>query len=405
MLKRAALLALTSVAACAVIRDPRGGPPDFTPPTLLSVRPDSGSVDSAFDGSVRFQFDEVISEQSGGGLDKLVTISPRPSQTDVSWKRDAIEVHPDHGWLVNVTYTVSLHPGVTDLSNNKMATGAATVFSTGGPIPETDIKGIAVDWTAGHLATNALIEAIRPSDSLTFVGATDSTGAFRLPHLPTGPYALIATIDANRNGRRDRREAFDSVAMMLDSTYSDTLWLFVHDTVGPRIKTVDRVDSTALRVQFTDMLEPIRPDTAAVHVFRLPDSVAVAVASVWRRSTFDSLQQAAKRAADTSAHDTTGAPSPTPLPPSAPRGAESAAARQPTPPQPSQTTVRADTGAAAAILAARPKLEDTWVVRLADPLVPATRYVVEARAANVNGAVAESRGLFVPPDTTRKTRK
>lgn len=384
MLKRSALLALLTVAACAVIRDPPGGPPDFTPPVLLSVRPDSGGVDSAFDGSVRFQFDEVISEASGGGIDKLVTVSPRPKQTDVTWKRDAIEVHPDHGWTPNVTYTVTLLPGATDLSNNKMTTGGVTVFSTGGAIPQTTVSGMAVDWSAGRVAAGALIEAIRPTDSLTFVATGDSTGAFHLPHLAPGSYALIATVDANRNGRRDRREAFDSVMMTLDSSFTDTLWLFVHDTAGPQIKTVDRADSTSLRVQFTAMLRPSAPDTDAVRVLRLPDSVAVPIAAVWRRSTYDSLQQAARRQADTTRSDTT-------------RADTSAA---PTPGRP--TAASADTGAAAALLASRPKLEDTWVVRLVQPLAPGTRYLVDARATNVNGAVAESRGLYVPSDTTRK---
>ena len=32
------------LAACAVIEDPPGGPPDFAAPVLVSVTPDSGAV-------------------------------------------------------------------------------------------------------------------------------------------------------------------------------------------------------------------------------------------------------------------------------------------------------------------------------------------------------------------------
>jgi hypothetical protein len=54
------------------------------------VTPDSGAVVPELDDAVRIQFDEVINEQSGGGLDKLVRLSPRVDELDVNWKRSAI---------------------------------------------------------------------------------------------------------------------------------------------------------------------------------------------------------------------------------------------------------------------------------------------------------------------------
>src|SRR5204862_104022 len=80
----------------------------------------------------------------------------------------------------------------------------------------------------------------------------------------------------------DRREPFDSITVAVDSGASAVLWVFAHDTVGPRIRGVDPVDSVAFRVQFTAALDPRRPlDTAAVRVFALPDTTPVAVRALF----------------------------------------------------------------------------------------------------------------------------
>ena len=50
----------------------------------LSVEPDSGAVVPGLEDAVRFQFDEVVSEGSGGGLDNLVELSPRAEEIDVA---------------------------------------------------------------------------------------------------------------------------------------------------------------------------------------------------------------------------------------------------------------------------------------------------------------------------------
>ncbi len=413
--------ALGAVPACAVIQDPPGGPPDFTPPRLLYVHPDSDSIVPGFRGNVRFQFDEVVDERSGGSLDKLFRVSPRPRSLAVDWKRNAIEVHPDDGWHPDVTYQVTLLPGIADLSRNVMKRGGGTEFSTGGPIPKTAITGDAVNWEEGRIGAGALVEAIRESDSLTYVANADSNGAFTLDAVAPGHYALVATVDQNRDEKREPREAFDSVAITLDSTYHHDFWMFVHDTLGPRIQKVTALDSTAIAVTFDQMLDTAAPDSGAVHVFQLPDTTPVAVIAVLKRSVYDSVTKAAaaaaaaaKAAADTThkgadttkpAVDTTRrARPPQAVPP--PRAREprairpGALARAADTSRAADSLRRADSARTASLLAQRPRLENNWVAELGLTIPPGTRYLVEAHAVNVNGAVADSKHLFIS-DTTR----
>ena len=398
---RLGLLALA--AACAKSQEPPGGPPDFRPPTIIAVVPDSGTVQPGFRDAAEFRFDEVISEQSGGKLEDLVLVSPRPERVQVSWKRDRLEVRPKGGWRPGTVYQVRLLPGIADLRNNRLLAGHELIFSTGPDIPDTRLSGTVINWPAGRLAIRALVEAISgagTSDSLVYAAQADSAGEFALRALPPGDYLLVGTVDENNNRRRDRREAFDSVTIRLDSTEAQVLWSFVHDTVGPQLRTATHLDSVTIRLEFSQHLRPGGPDSGAVTALLLPDSTPVALDTVLLPAEYDSLRaaQAAVRdslaalAADSAARaDTTAR-------------ADTADQRRPEvrPParrQPDDARAQADTGPAARLLRERPSLVNAWVVRLAQPLELAARYLFTARAVNVNGAVADSRTLLTASDS------
>ncbi len=406
---RLGLLAALSAAACAVIQQPPGGPPDFDPPLIASVRPDSGAVLPDFDDAVEIQFDEVVAENSGGGLDNLIEVSPRHEQLRIQWKRSRITVQPAGGWRSGIVYHVVLAPGITDLRNNRMEHGVSLVFSTGGEIPDTRIDGVVIDWEAGRPGLAALVEAVLLPDSLIYVTHADSTGEFSLTHLPSGDYTLFATIDNNTSNRRDLREAFDSVSIALDSTASHVFWTISHDTLGPQIRGVEPSDSLTAEIEFNQMLAPVAPDLAAITVWLLPDTVEVAAGTLWEKAAFDSVRVAERAAADSIAAERAGADSGLAVP-------DTAAAPQPAAPiRPGRGRPRMapgldsadvqDTTRAERLLAERPVLSNKWYFRLLEPLAPGARYLVEAEAQGVSGATAQSRGVLVipeaaPPDTT-----
>lgn len=407
--RKAACIGLLGVAwACATIQDPPGGPPDFTAPVLLAVVPDSGAVLDGFEDDVEFQFDEVISERAAGGLETLILLSPRPEELRVSWKRTRMTVKPREGWRTNAIYHVTLLPGVVDLRNNRLDSSRTIVFSTGGPIPDTRMTGVVVDWEAGSAARTALVEAVLLPDSLTYVTQTDSSGAFLLSEVPRGPYLLITTIDQNNNGMRDLRESFDSVSIQLDSAAEHTFWTFAHDTTGPRLSGVSDLDSLTIRLTFTQMLPPGEAPSGAIQVLSLPDTTPVPVQAVWTQLAYDSVSAIEQAVADSIREDlaqaeadslrAAGADSllPDTTVQARPEAQDTAVTAE-------ADSATADTSLVTRLLTERPKLSDVLYVRLESNLTPGGRYLLVARVANLLGAAEESQQSLVaaePPDST-----
>lgn len=401
MLKRApgivaaAWLALAGVStACAKIEAPPGGPPDLVPPRLVSASPESLAVLPGFDGDVVFRYDEVISEggapSSGNGtseLERLVLLSPTTRPPTVRWHRDRITVRPREGWQPNRVYRIELLPGVTDLRSNRETSGGAVVtFSTGAPIPTFTLSGAVTDWTTGRPAPAALVEAVHAGDSLVYRTHADSAGKFRLGPIPDGAYVVFGSIDQNRNLQRDAREAFDSAAVAAGSSDAGTLWMFQHDTVGPRIQGIAVNDSSSAAVTFALPVDPYqRLDSSAVSVRMLPDSTPVAVRSILPQTADDSAfgHRIAPRTDE-----------------------DSAAGRAPRPREiPRRDTLAAGdsvTRAPADTLPIRPTLYTRLIVRIRDSWKPGGRYTVEIRGIrNPNGVAATARGAFIVPEARK----
>ncbi len=370
------LIALAALLACASQGDPPGGPPDAVPPVLVAIVPESGAVNMRPE-RVEFRFDEVVSERPAGAasLDQLVLISPSDGLPRVDWRRRSIAVRPRHEWKANAVYTVTLLRGITDLRGNVMNEGASVIFATGPTIPDTRIAGLLYDWVAGAPARAGAVEAIALPDSVVYVARTDTAGRFALAHLPPGSYALRAWIDANNNRDLDPREAYDSVAVALRDTASVTLLAFVHDTLPLRINTVDVVDSTTLRVELSQPLDPEQALDTTLFRLTAADSSAVALRTVlaavaWDRAQADSIARA----------DTTRRPPARQVPP-APRDS---------------------------VVLPRPVPVSRFVVVTALPLQPETSYrLIAVEARNLLGRAGTSARVFTTPrrapaDTTRQ---
>ena len=377
------LIVALAVFGCASQGAPPGGPPDSLAPNLIGVVPESGAVNVDPD-RVEFRFDEVVNERPGGGapsLEQIVLISPSDGLPRVDWRRRSIAVRPRRDWRENVVYTVTLLPGMADLRGNVMQSGKTVIFSTGPTIPDTRIAGILYDWVNGVTARNASVEALAMPESVAYVARTDSVGAFVLAHVPPGRYALRAWLDANNNRDLDPREAYDSAGVELRDTASVTLFAFVHDTLPPRINTVEVVDSTTLRVEFNQPLDPTQTvDTTRFRLTRT-DSSEVPLRSVLTAAVWDSLQMDSIARADTTRR---------PAPPRA------------VAPPPGGLPPR-DT-----VAMPRPRPISRFVVIVATPLQPETSYrLVAEEARNLMARSGTSARVFttprraVPPDTTR----
>jgi Bacterial Ig-like domain len=417
------LTALLGGGACASQGDPPGGPPRTTAPAILRTVPESGSVAADLHGDAVVQFDEVIDEMPsrGGaagaiaGLAQKVILSPVGSDVKVSWHRSAIHVSPQEGWKRGRVYHLQVLPGIADLRRNVTKSGTTIVFTTGPAVPAAALTGTVLLWAEQRTLPQAVIRAAPLPDTVAYVTLADSAGNFQLAAVPPGRYRVWAIQDENNNRRQDRREAFDTATVTVDSTANALLWAFVHDTVGPRVRTVEPIDSVDFRLAFSAPLDPRRPlDTAMVRVLTLPDSTPVALRFLYTPAVFDSIQARAravadslKRLRDTTARRDTSRARPTPpsaaaqRAPAAPGGVGRAAR---------DTAAHPDTARVRKLLSQRPVPYDRLVVQTAQPLAPGGKYLVRVRGAtNLSGVAADAQGVLVvpvpkPPPSTDTTK-
>lgn len=413
---RAAASALTltvsalTLLSCASPGMPPGGPPDAVAPEVVAVRPDSGAVNVRASSAI-IRFSEVVSEgprtpgAGTGGLGAVVIVSPGDGLERVHWRRNAIEIEPRDGFRAGTAYRITLLPGIVDLRGNVMTESRSVVFSTGADIPDGTISGAVFDWVAGAPAPNARVEAFLPADStFRWMARADSTGRYALRNLRAGTYMLRGFIDQNNNRGLDRREAFDALAVTLDSTISIDLYAFVHDTVGPRIETVARVDSSALRVRFNTAVavDWAPTETAFVLIRTDADSAVVPLGEAVPAARFDSITTAARAAADSIALDSTVRANP----------ADSVAARRLAElVERSRVAAIADTTTDSLVVerptSGRPTPVREWVIGLPQPLVPGAYLLRAVEIPGLSAARETSERAFVidpppppAPDTT-----
>jgi hypothetical protein len=306
----------------------------------------------------------------------------------VGWHRSSISIEPKEGWKPGRVYHLQLLPGIVDLRHNARKQGLTIVFSTGPAIPAASLSGAAVLWVEQRALTQGLVRAVPLGDTVGYLAITDSVGHFRLDAIPPGRYVVYAINDLNNNRQRDRREPYDSALVTLDTTASVTFWTFVHDSVGPRGRGADPIDSLAFRVNLTQPLDPMVPlDTARVRVVALPDSTPVAVTAILTQARYDSLMareravaDSQRRAADTTAkRDTT-------------RRDTTAAGRRGATPTPG------DTAALRKLLSQRPVPTDRIVIRVDKPLTPARHYLARLRGLrSLSGVTGDVQAVLSVP--------
>lgn len=377
----AALLAL----GCASPGMPPGGPPDVAAPQIIGIAPDSGRV-GVTPKEVIFRFDEVVAERPPAvtTLADLFLISPRDGTPNVGWHRDEISVRPRRGWRPNTAYTVIMLRGLADIRGNVRNIGASTFFSTGANIPATRITGRVFDWASGAVAAGALVEAFVPPDSIhAHIALVDSTGAYAIERAPAGNYLIRAFVDRNKNQAIDLTETWDSASITLRDTLSKDLFVFVHDTIPPRVRDVAGVDSVTLKVTFDKPIDPAQTLSVANFAIAGPDSVMVPLVS------------AGPAAKDTAAAvPTVNRPS---------QAAAPSASRLPT--RAPNASRRDTTSQLRAVMPRAVPITDV-VIKLQRPLAPKTSYRVRAlRIRGLLGAIGDSERTYTTPAPAPVTPK
>lgn len=260
---------LFAAAACARPEIPPGGPEDRLPPIVVETVPDTFATVEPGLREFRFRFSERISERpSNGTLDNAVVVSPPVGNVRVRHGRDGITIQAQQGLEANRIYRVTVLPVINDMFGNRLRDPFDLVVSTGAELMSNVVAGVVEDRVTGRASENARVEAVFEDETgtQTHWNLTGEDGIFSLRYVPLGNFRARAWLDRNRNDSADSREPQSEwrqggLADAPDTSFV-VLSLVEPDTTPAQLVSVTAVDSTTLRFEFDDFLNPAFPGAA-----------------------------------------------------------------------------------------------------------------------------------------------
>lgn len=225
--------AILTLAACASLGHPDGGPRDVTPPRYTSSNPKPGSLNFKGD-KISIFFDENVELDDPNSK---VAISPAQKEMpELFANGHRIDITLRDTMLPNTTYTIDLADAVKDLNEGNVLDGFAIDFSTGDSIDTLSISGIVLHARDLEPAQGMLVGIYSgTADTCIYtrrfdrIARTNQLGEFTVRNLKPGEYQVFALNDMNRDLFWDRSE---DVA-------------FLSTTVSPVVENVVVADTIA----------------------------------------------------------------------------------------------------------------------------------------------------------------
>ncbi|MEA1996736.1 MAG: Ig-like domain-containing protein, partial [Gemmatimonadota bacterium] len=273
------------LVSCARMGPPPGGPEDKEPPAVASVTPAPDSTSVALDAVIEVLFTEKVKKDQA---ERLVSLTPAAGRFFFKWDGAALRARPEGALRPDITYRLTVEPGLVDLHRVKSDKRFVSFFSTGSHFSPGRIEGHVAFQDS--MAAGARLSAVSIEDTtLAFAAESDSSGSYVFPYLPFGKYRLSAYRDRNNNKKFDftREAGADSVADLIFDPLKINFQLVVADTTPPFLGSVLCPDSVTVALAFDDMLDSLRGISGAYFELRSPDSLGqtLAVDSVFIDST------------------------------------------------------------------------------------------------------------------------
>lgn len=291
MIRRFAPLLLL-LAGCAVPVPPTGGPPDSTPPSLVSSTPASGNTMVDTDELV-FEFSEPVDEAS---FRNAFSIAPDiEGNPEIRRSGRSIRVRLPGALRPATTYRVTLDVTLRDARRVALDAPITMAFSTGESLDRSRLSGLIVGALDGKPVRGVDVLAFAAPDSASLAAGplyrtqTGSDGTFQLDYLAPGSYFVVGVEDGNRNRRVDPTEALAlppvwPMAADTSGMTPERPWVLSHrDAVAPVVDRARAVAEGQLELRFSEPLA-LRLDTPlASSDLLLTDSLgtAVPVSAVW----------------------------------------------------------------------------------------------------------------------------
>jgi len=258
------LVMLLLLQACAVPVPPTGGPPDSTPPALVSSEPATGSVNVDTD-RLLFEFSEPIDRAS---FLSAFSITPEMNGTiEVGGSSRRVEVRLPEALREGTTYRVTLDVSLRDQRRVTLSTPITLAFATGPEIDRARLSGRMVLAMDGSGVSGLDVLAFADADSASLAAAplyrtqTGGEGRFTLDYLPHQSFFVVGLRDANRNRLIDEGEwiavpPVPSIQADTSAATIDTPWILAdHDHTPPSVDRVRAISESEIEIRLSEALK------------------------------------------------------------------------------------------------------------------------------------------------------
>lgn len=265
------------LVSCANPLPPPGGPEDTTPPEIVSVAPESGTINYG-GGEIDIEFSEWMNRTS---IYENVFISP-DVKLEYKWYRKTLKIKFAEELEENTTYSLFIGTDYSDLSQNRPAEAFNMIFSTGSDIDSGRIVGklfgLEIDgafvyaYRIDNIDPDTLDISKVPPRYRTQIG---TSGEFEFLALKDGKYRVFALKDEFKNKIYD--EGIDrfgaapkDVVVTQDSTPLIELKLGPKiDRIRPQLFSVESTGGLFLTTTFSEALDST---TVSARSFVIRDS-------------------------------------------------------------------------------------------------------------------------------------
>ncbi|MCP4580624.1 MAG: hypothetical protein GY839_03345 [candidate division Zixibacteria bacterium] len=275
------LVSILIIIACAKVQAPTGGPEDKSQPGIISVKPQTNSVNVPLDTELEVIFSKNMNKAV---TEKAVFISPLFfDYPEFSWSGKKLKIKLPEKLKPNTTHVLTIGAAAQDNRGNKLGQTISSSFSTGetismgsvfGKVLSTDTRKLNI-WAyrleSGRLDTFWM-------ELPDFVTQPDSFGEFRFEYLSHGDYLVVAVDDKNDDqfwAPPGEKLALPDTLVTLNDNQQEFGPLVMmpvdRDTLQPYLSGVISPDNRTIRIEFSQ-----RMDSAFV---LLPESYRINIAT------------------------------------------------------------------------------------------------------------------------------
>ncbi|PRY15000.1 polysaccharide lyase family 4-like protein [Pontibacter ummariensis] len=201
---------LASLASCASMNPPEGGPRDLVPPVLLSSNPQDQQLNVSTN-SITLEFDEEVQQNN---LNKELLITPSvENRYKILPNKNQLTLEFEKPLEENTTYTLNFREGIVDITEKNKAKNLKLAFSTGSFIDSSRVSGTVVNLMKQTPEKGAVVALYRAEDTLSirknrpyYLTTTDDAGNFEIENVKEGNYRVYGLVDKNNNMYYDSEE-------------------------------------------------------------------------------------------------------------------------------------------------------------------------------------------------------